>query len=52
MSPPTAVESTINFTGHPSIKSTQDPLVKQLSLGGETIIRHNALLQLYTKMVY
>ncbi|KAK6197865.1 phosphoenolpyruvate carboxykinase [Scheffersomyces amazonensis] len=42
MTPPTAVESSINFTGHPTIKSTQDPLVQQLSLGSETIIRHNA----------
>ena len=42
MTPPTAVESSINFGGHPTIKTTQDPLVKQLSLVNDTIIRHNA----------
>lgn len=40
--PPAAVESTINFEGHPSIKSTQDPLVKKLNLTTDTIVRHNA----------
>lgn len=42
MAPPTAVESAINFAGHPTIKSVQDPLVKQLELHEDTIIRHNA----------
>ncbi|WLF76352.1 Protein kinase C-like 1 [Lodderomyces elongisporus] len=41
MAPP-AVESTINFEGHPSIKTTVDPLVKKLNLKGDTVIRHNA----------
>lgn len=40
--PPPAVESSINFEGHPTIKSNQDPLVQQLSLKEDTIIRHNA----------
>lgn len=40
--PPTAVESSINFEGHPTIKSNQDPLVQQLSLKEDTVIRHNA----------
>lgn len=42
MSPPSVVESSINFGAHPTIQSTQDPLVNQLSLTDETIIRHNA----------
>ena len=42
MAPPTAVESSINFEGHPTIKSTQDPLVQKLSLNTDTVIRHNA----------
>ncbi|CAN3356568.1 hypothetical protein DICA3_D05116 [Diutina catenulata] len=42
MVPPTAVQSSINFSGHPTIKSTQDPLVEQLSLRDDTVIRHNA----------
>ncbi|RCK66129.1 Phosphoenolpyruvate carboxykinase [ATP] [Candida viswanathii] len=40
--PPTAVESSINFEGHPTIKSNQDPLVQQLSLKEDTVIRHNS----------
>lgn len=42
MAPPAAVESSINFQGHPTIKSTEDPLVQQLSLKDDVIIRHNA----------
>ena len=42
MVPPTAVESLINFSGHPTIKLNQDPLVQQLLLKDDTIIRHNA----------
>ena len=42
MAPPTAVETTLNFSGHPSIGYSQDPLVEQLSLREDTIVRHNA----------
>lgn len=42
MVPPTTVESSINFQGHPTIKSTYDPLVQQLDLRDDTIIRHNS----------
>lgn len=42
MVPPTNVESSINFSGHPTIKSIQDPVVEQLSLREDTTIRHNA----------
>lgn len=42
MSPPAAVESSLNFTDHPSIKSTEDPLVQQLTLKDDVIIRHNS----------
>lgn len=42
MVPPTAIESSLNFSGHSKIKSTEDPLVKQLSLNKEVQIRHNA----------
>ncbi|KAG7662043.1 PCK1 [[Candida] subhashii] len=40
--PPTAVESAINFADHPILKSVEDPVVEQLSLNPDTIIRHNA----------
>lgn len=40
MVPPVA--SSINFDSHPSIKTTQDPLVKKLSLNEEIVLRHNA----------
>ncbi|GBL50287.1 Protein kinase C-like 1 [Candidozyma auris] len=42
MVPPTAVESSLNFQDHPSIKSTEDPLVQKLSLKDDVTIRHNA----------
>lgn len=42
MAPPTAVETTLNFSGHPSIGYSEDPLVEQLSLREDTIVRHNA----------
>lgn len=42
MVPPTAVESSLNFSGISSIKSVQDPLVQQLSLKNDVVIRHNA----------
>ncbi|KAM9919978.1 hypothetical protein OXX80_012562, partial [Metschnikowia pulcherrima] len=42
MAPPTAVESSLNFAGHSSIKTVEDPLVEQLSLKSDVLIRHNA----------
>lgn len=42
MAPPTAVESSLNFAGHSSIKTVEDPVVQQLSLKSEVVIRHNA----------
>lgn len=42
MAPPSVIESSINFAGHPTITSTQDPVVEQLSLTEDTTIRHNA----------
>ncbi|GEQ70576.1 hypothetical protein JCM33374_g4254 [Metschnikowia sp. JCM 33374] len=42
MAPPTAVESSLNFAGHASIKTVEDPLVEHLSLKSDVVIRHNA----------
>lgn len=42
MVPPTAVESSLNFSGISSIKNVEDPLVEQLSLKSDVVIRHNA----------
>ncbi|RLV90883.1 Phosphoenolpyruvate carboxykinase ATP [Spathaspora sp. JA1] len=40
--PPAAVESTLNFGTNSKIKTTQDPLVQQLSLNPDVVLRHNA----------
>ncbi|KAG7191671.1 Protein kinase C-like 1 [Scheffersomyces spartinae] len=40
MAPP--IESSINFGAHPTITSNQDPLVEQLSLKEDVLIRHNS----------
>lgn len=41
MVPPVAVESSLQFN-LPSIKTTEDPVVEQLSLKKDVVIRHNA----------